>query len=288
MSGEQTETAMREGKREKGSPLLEMFSIFLRQDYHFPLLEVFAFLFLTSILLVSSLQGGYNETYIAYSYFGVALSLPVLVFMILVWKNISFGLGGDLEKGVMQTFLTYPLGRLKMLGARLLSSVGVALGILSLAELSVLLIAMPAFAVRQASTLVLNYLAVLALPVLITMVVLLVTVLAKNSGLPLAAGLVFYFVAGLFLQFFVGYATQTENSALLAATYLLNPALAFQNYYNFFFNGPPVQSGVISIPPSTWGVPDFGTAAAYLVGNYLVSLVLLLLSTLWFTRRLEV
>ena len=290
MSGEQTEPTKAEGGG-KGSSFLELFSIFLRQDYHFPLLEVFAFLFLASILLVSSLGQGYNETYIAYSYFSSgAVSLPILVFMILVWKNLSFGLGGDFEKGVMQTFLAYPLGRLKMLGARLLSSVGVALGVLSLAELVVLLITVPAFAISQASTLALSYLAALALPILITAVVLLACVLAKSSGVPLVVGLAFYFAAGLFLPFFSAYAVQTENSVLLGATYLLNPASAYQSYYNHFFNNAFVSTGVVSAFPSAsaWGTPGFETAAAFLVGNYLVSFVLLFMTAMWFTRRLEV
>jgi len=263
-----------------------MLSIFLRQDYHFPLLEIFAFLFLAGILLTSTLPAGYDETYIASSYFGFgAISLPILVFMILVWKNISLGLGGDLEKGVMQTFLTYPLKRLRILGARLLSSVGVALAVLTLAELVVLLATMPGFAVRQAPTLALSYLAALALPTLITAVVLAVCVFAKSSGLPLVVGLAFYFAAGLFLQFFVGYAVQTENSALLGATYLLNPAVAFQEYYSHFSCGPPSQGFVCGV---TWGTPGLGAAATYLIGSYLISTFLLLVSALWFARRLEV
>ena len=263
-----------------------MLSIFLRQDYHFPILEIFAFLFLVGILLTSSLPAGYDETYIASNYFGSGVaSLPILVFMILVWKNISFGLGGDLEKGVMQTFLTYPLKRLRILGARLLSSVGIALAVLTLAELVVLLATMPVFAIRQASTLALNYLAALALPILITAVVIAVCVFTKTSGLPLVVGLAFYFAAGLFLQFFVGYAVQTENSALLAATYLLNPGVAFQGYYSHFTCGPPSQGFVCG---ATWGTPGLGAAGAYLVGNYFISIVLLLISALWFERRLEV
>ena len=285
MSGERTETDRPEGRKNESS-FLEMLSIFLRQDYHFPLLEIFAFLFVVGILLTSSLPPGFDETYIASSYFGSgAVSLPIFVFMILVWKNISFGFGGDLEKGVMQTFLTYPLKRLWILGARLLSSVGVALAVLTLAELVVLLATMPAFAIQQASTLALNYLAALALPILITAVVLAVCVFAKTSWLPLVVGLAFYFAAGLFLQFFVGYGVQTENSVLLGATYLLNPAVAFQGYYSHFSCGPPSQGFVCG---ATWGTPGLGAAAAYLVGSCFISIVLLLISALWFARRLEV
>jgi len=285
LSGERTDTARPVGGKDESS-FLEMLSIFLRQDYHFPLLEIFAFLFVVGILLTSSLPPGYDETYIASSYFGSgAVSLPILVFMILVWKNISFGLGGDLEKGVMQTFLTYPLKRLRILGARLLSSVGVALVVLTLAELVVLLATMPAFAIQQASTLTLNYLAALALPILITAVVLVVCVFAKTSGLPLVVGLAFYFAAGLFLQFFVGYGVQTENSVLLGATYLLNPAIAFQEYYSHFSCGPPSQGFICG---ATWGTPGLEAAAAYLVGSYFISIALLSISALWFTRRLEV
>jgi hypothetical protein len=263
-----------------------MFAIFLKQDYQLPILETFAFLFATGVLLQSSLVQGYNETYIAYSYFGSGgtFALPILIFMILIWKNISFGLGGDFEKGVMQTFLTYPLGRGRMLAARLLSSVGVAFGILSLAEFLVLLVMVPKFATRQMPTLILNYLSVLATPILITMIVLLVCVFVKKSGLPLTVGLISYFVMGLFLEFFVAYALETKNAVLLAVTYLLNPAIAFQSFYRYHFNGGSTGLGI----SSTWGIPGFGDIATYLVGSYLVSAILLVVSILWFVRKLEV
>lgn len=263
-----------------------MFSLFLRQDYSFPTLEVFAFLFVISILIGTYIIQGYNETYIAYSYFGASatISLPILIFMILIWKNISFGLGGDFEKGVMQTFLTYPLSRTKMLGARLLSAIGVALGILSLAQFIVLSIIAPGFTSREAPTLILNYLSVLATPLLVTMIVLLVCVLAKSSGIPLIVGILLYFLFGLFLELFVGYAVQAQNHVLLGVAYLLNPALAFQNFYSYNFNG-----GFTGIPNNAlWAVPSFPLSLSYLAGNFAISIVLLFVSFVWFRKRLEV
>ena len=285
MSDQAPRTAeVQSADRRKGPAFTEMLSIFLKQDYRFPVLEIFAFLFSMGILISTSSLQGYNTTYLAYSYLGTggAIGLPILVFMILIWKNVSFGLGGDLEKGLMQTFLAYPLSRRRLLGARLLSSVGVALGILSLAELVVLLIMMPGFASQQASTLLLNYLSVLATPILITMIVLLVCVLVKSSGVPLLIGIVTYFFAGLFLNLFVGLAEQTKDAALLGFTYLLNPAIAFQSYYNYNFNG-----GSTGFFNSTLGIPGFESTMAYLVGNYAISVILLAVSAFWFARKLE-
>ncbi len=285
MSDQGSRTAGRQSThRRKGPAFTEMLSIFLKQDYSYPVLEIFAFLFAVGILISTSSLQGYNTTYLAYSYLGMggAVGLPILVFMILIWKNISFGLGGDLEKGLMQTFLTYPLSRRRLLGARLLSSVGVAVGILSLAELAVILIMMPGLASQQASTLLLNYLSVLATPILITMIVLLVCVLAKSSGVPLLIGIVSYFFVGLFVNLFVGVAGQTKDAALLGLTYLLNPAIALQSYYNFNFN-----DGSTGFFSSTWGIPGFEATLVYLVGNYAISVILLAAGVFWFARKLE-
>lgn len=270
--------------KRKGSAFAEMLSIFIHQDYRFPILEVFAFLFAGSVLLVGSMSvnNGYNAAAFGYMTGISGLSLTLLVFMILIWKNIAFGLGGDFEKGVMQTFLTYPLSRGRILLARLLSSVGVALAVLTSAQFLVIFVMAPLFAESQIATLALGFVTSLGTPLLLTAVVLLVAVVSKQGGLSLLVGIVLYFALSILLLVLLGIGYQEQNYILVSSVFLLNPVSAFQLYYNPqnvpSFSGP---SG------STVWTPNFGEAAGFLAANMILTLAILAVSVFIFTRRLE-
>jgi ABC-type transport system involved in multi-copper enzyme maturation permease subunit len=269
------------------APFTELLSIFLKQDYGFPVVEIFAFLFSFGILLEYTFAQGSSPVYVAYSYFGAAgtFTIPILVLMILIWKNISFGFGGDFEKGIVATFLVYPLSRGKLLLARLISAVGIPLGLITFTQLIMLYLMTPRFATEQASTLILTYIAVLATPLLITMVVFLVCLWAKGSGTPLIIGIVLYFVIGLFLQLVSGYAAQTVNLSLLYFVFFMNPAVAFQSYYNYRFTGNS-NFGFIN-GNSAWGIPSYDSMITLLVANLAVTAFLLAFCFRWFTKRVE-
>jgi hypothetical protein len=274
-------------RKEPLAAFTELLSIFLRQDYGFPVVEIFAFLFSIGILLEYSFAQGSNLVYVAFSYFGTggAFTIPILVLMILIWKNISFGFGGDFEKGILATFLVYPLGRGKLLLARLISAVGIPLGLITFTQLIMMCLMTPRFATEQAFTLILTYIAVLATPLLITMAVLLACLWAKGSGTPLIIGIAMYFVIGLFLEIITGFAATARNLSLLYFVYFMNPALAFQSYYNYYFNGGSSNFGVPGNP--TWGIPTFDAMITLLVANLAVTAFLLVFCFRWFTKRVE-
>lgn len=67
-----------------------------------------------------------NES-VAYALTSSLLGLPLFIFIILMFKNVAYGFGSDLEKGIIQSYLSYPLKRWGILTAKLLSALGIAL-----------------------------------------------------------------------------------------------------------------------------------------------------------------
>lgn len=96
--------------KDKGRPFLEVFASALNEDYRFPILEIFAFLYALGTFAITGVTTQFAQSGEAYVY-GLINSLsgfPLFIFIILVFKNVAYGLGSDLEKGVIQTFFSYP------------------------------------------------------------------------------------------------------------------------------------------------------------------------------------
>jgi len=112
----------------KGRPFLEIFTYALDEDYRFPILEIFAFLFTLAMFVFVNFNVGF-ETGEALTYSLISTLcgfLLLFIFVVLILKNVAYGLGGDLEKGVMQTLFSYPLKRRYILTAKLRSGLGIA------------------------------------------------------------------------------------------------------------------------------------------------------------------
>ncbi len=91
----------------KGGPFLEILASALSEDYRFPILEVFAFLFALSTFAtarfgLSGLGGtsvtGVTGSSIAFSLVFTVATGPILIFFVLILKNISYGLGATLRR----------------------------------------------------------------------------------------------------------------------------------------------------------------------------------------------
>jgi ABC-type transport system involved in multi-copper enzyme maturation permease subunit len=266
----------------KYNAFFEMLLVFFREDYRFPVLEIFAFLFVVAILFTGSFNDVSTTDQLVQSYFQRLAFAPFLIFLILIWRNLAFGLGGDFEKGIMQTFLVYPVSRRMILLGRLLSSVGVALLLLVLSQVLALYLLAPRFFLANFSNFAFTYVAYLATPLFITAIVLLVVALTKSSSSALIAGLVLYF--GLLIvggPIATTYATMNNNISLLITAFVLNPALSFQQYYKSgVFYGPGMQDQFL------WN-PSFYGILPIVVANYAISFAMVVLSFLYFARRLE-
>ena len=265
-----------EPKKRRGSAFTELLSIYLHLDHRLPVLEASAFLLFSGVLLFSSVSSG--DTYSAFSYMAgpAGLSLTSLILVVLILKNLASGWGNDFEKGTMQTFLTYPLSRGKAFLARLVSSLLVPLGLLTLAQFSVVFLIAPGFALAHFGSLLLGYLAALTTPLLVAAVVVLSVLWAKSGGVPFAIGLVVYFMMLIFTAFLLSIGYNGGYPNLVWMVFFLNPVYAFSSYFG---------------NPAGWGlgapVPTYVQAVGLLAGNLLLSLALLVVGALLFVKRTE-
>jgi ABC-type transport system involved in multi-copper enzyme maturation permease subunit len=260
----------------RGSAFTELLSIFLQLDHRLPVLEVSAFLLFSSALLFSSVSN--LDAPSAFSYMaGVGgLSLTSLILVVLILKNVSSAWGSEYEKGTMQTFLTYPLSRGKVLLARLTSSLIVPLGLVTLARFSVVFLVSSDFARSQFWSLLLGFMASLTTPLLIAALVILAVQWAKSGGFPFAIGLVLYFVILIFSAFLLAIAYNDGYSNLAWVVYFFNPVYAFSSYYNGF-----------NTLGTSVAVPTYAQAVELLAGNLALSIVLLAVGVMLFVKRTE-
>ncbi len=228
---------------------------------------------------MSSISAGGAATAFYYMAGQGGISLTSLIFVILVLKNLASGWGGDFEKGTMQTFLTYPLKRWKFLLARFISSFLLVLGLLALAEFSVVFLIAPGFASANFGSLALGFLTSLTLPLMVSAVVVLTVQWTKSGGVPFAVGLVAYFVILIFSAFLYSAANSGGYGNLAWFVYFLNPFYALTIHFN---GGPYYYPQYYGIP-----APSFGQAEGLLAANLLLSTALIVVGWLLFARRTE-
>ncbi|PVX27640.1 MAG: hypothetical protein CW716_01275, partial [Candidatus Bathyarchaeum sp.] len=227
----------------KGKPFLEVLASAVHEDYRFPFLELFAFLYALGTFVFASFgvtitaAGGAaqvaasaNEV-VVYGAVSSILSLPLFIFIILVFKNIAYGLGSDLEKGIIQTYFSYPLKRYTILTAKLVSALGVALLLFLGIQLSGLYILAPDLIVPQLGTVLLTYAASLSYPLLIAGIMLLMTLKLRRGGISLVVGLVLYFSISIVSGIATVFAIFTENPISLQVISAISPSVALQQYY---------------------------------------------------------
>ena len=267
----------------KGRPFLEIFTYALDEDYRFPILEIFAFLFALGTFVFANLgaYSGQIKEALAYNLVSTLCGFPLLfIFVILILKNVAYGLGGDLEKGVMQTLFSYPLKRRYILTAKLLSGLGIALLLFLGIQIFGLFLLAPDVILTYPSTVFLTYAAQLCSPALLLAgLVLLLTLRLKRGGLALIIGVVLFF-AGLVVSGLVTFtAYGTGSDVLLKIWAVINPNSALQTYY--------YHMGAVGFASETW-VPSFSEVLLYLGAGYLIVAALFVVGYVYFDRRLEI
>lgn len=260
----------------KGKPFLEVFASALHEDYRFPILEVFAFLYTLSTFIFASFgpispQGGSGEV-MAYNMVVPILLLPLFIFIILIFKNIAYGLGGDLEKGIIQAYFSYPLKRRGILTAKLLSALGVALVLFLSIQISALYILAPDIVSPYLSTVLLTYAASLVYPLLVTSIILLVTLVLRRGGLALVLGIVLYFALEIITNLAMFVASATNSPTVLQIISVISPNVALSRYYSTYVS-------------ELW-TPAFSEVLLYIGAGYVIVAFLFFLGYLYFCRRL--
>lgn len=268
----------------KGRPFLEVLASAIHEDFRFPFLELFAFFYalgtfaLASFAATLSPQITSNEA-IAYSVTNSLISGSLIVFFVLILKNVAYGLGNDLEKGIIQTYFSYPLKRRGILTAKLLSAIGVSLLLFLGIQISALYILAPDIVFPHLDTVILTYVANLSYPLLISAIMLLMTLKLKRGGIGLVVGIVLYFAMNIAsgLAFFVAIAT--ESPLIFQILSVISPTYALQYHYG----GLSAVSDLFSVP---W-IPTLSEALLYTGASYVTVASLFLLGYIYFSRRLN-
>lgn len=259
----------------KGKPFLEVFSSALHEDYRFPILEIFAFLYALGTFVFASFGPAMypptlpSET-MAYTLTSSILgAFSLFIFMILIFKNVAYGLGSDLEKGIIQTYFSYPLKRRGILTAKLLSALGVALILLLSIQISALYVLASDIVSQYLGTVLLTYAATLSPSLLLAGIVLLVTLGLRRGGLALVVGIVLFFAMNIIGQMAMFVAFSTGSPLALQILAVISPAVVLQYYYT----------------PGLW-TPTFSEVLLYIGASYVIVAFLFFLGYLYFSRRL--
>lgn len=261
----------------KSRPFLEVFALALKENFRFPMLEVFAFLYTFGTFFLSGTMalnyGQTNEIY-AHSMANSLAGLPLFILEVLIWRNLAYGLGGDIEKGVMQTLLLYPLKRKSVLTAKLLSALGINLVLFLGIQTFALFVLAPFIVQSYLGTILLTYAAILSLPLLIAGIVLMSALVLKRGGLALITGIVLYFALGI-VGSMIAFLSFSGSDIPLRVYALIAPNLALDRYY-LGLRGASIS----------W-VPSFFEALAYIGASYVLVAVVFILGYIYFERRLE-
>ena len=264
----------------KGKPFLEIFASAVHEDYRFPILELFAFLYtlgtfgFAAIASLSGVGAKADDMWI-FMLISSLMGTPLFVFLISIFKNIAYGLGGDLEKGTIQTLLSYPLKRRSMLTAKLLSALGVSALLFFGIQLTALLIIAPATILPNIGIVLLTYTANFGYVLLLSAIILLVTLLVKKGGIGLVMGIVVYFAINISTALITFVAIATGSNLPLQIISMLNPGTALSAYFGFLFSGVSWTPGLIE-------------AALYVLCNYVITVALFSIVYVYFSRRLSI
>jgi len=264
----------------KGKPFLEIFASALHEDYRFPILEIFAFLYTLGTFVFASFgtfiapQTVSNES-VAYTLTSSLLGLPLFIFIILIFKNVAYGLGSDLEKGIIQTYFSYPLKRRGILTAKLLSAIGIALILFLSIQISALYVLAPDIVSPYLDTVLLTYAANLSYPLLVAGIMLLVTLALRRGGLTIVVGIVLYFAMGIISGIAMFVASATNSPLALQIISVISPNVVLARYYS-------IQMPFVN---ELW-TPAFSEVLLYIGTSYAIAAFLFFLGYYYFSRRL--
>ncbi len=249
------------------------------------MLEIFCFLYAMGAFIFAGFSFGFggpgaSGDAVAYGLTSSLLGFPLFIFVVLILKNVAFGLGNDLEKGIVQTFFSYPIKRRWILSAKLLSAVGVGLipfvGILT-AGLYVLA---PDVVGPRIGIVLLTFATSLSEPLLVAGIVLVVTLLLKRGALALVLGIVTYFALAIVQMIVSVIAAFTNNVTGLQILSLISPSLIEGRYFSTQSIGP-------FFGLTTSWTPSFTDVLAYTAGSYTIVAIVFLLGYMYFSRKLN-
>ena len=271
---------MRAGGR-RGWPTLELLAIDLKETWRFPIPELLAFLYAFFPLMFGQMVRASGLPAEARLLLGMnsASSLMNFITFILILKNISYGLANEIRKGLVQTYLTYPVGRGRLLLVKVISGilVPVAFVVLSVGVFSAVIV--PELALEHVDVLLVGLACMLAGSLLPAALLLFVALLVKRGGTSLGVGIALIFALQITSSLLMLAASLTGWESAWRAYYVLSPFTAYLNYYSV--PGSPGSMGQKTVELELW------ECHAYLASHYAIVIAFYVLAFIYFIRRFE-
>lgn len=269
-------------KRKRAAAILELICIDLSEGWRFPIPELLSFLYTLFPLLFSylirslAIEPPEAKLLLAVS---VSQGTISLITMLLVLKNISYGLANEVKKGLIQTYLSYPIKRSSLLLTKIVT--GILIPILYVVASTMLFayINFPGLLFRRGIVLLLGLGSLIGRLSLMSGLLLLVAVTVRGGGTSLGLGIALLFgmdVLSMSLNMLGG---MTGERLYWDAYYLLNPLEALVIHY-----GSP---HFIYFGYANAFKPGFLTCIIYLSSHYLIVVLVYVLTFIYFTRRFE-
>ncbi len=274
-------------EKNKGRPFLEVLSSALHEDYRFPILEIFALLYVVGTFAFASFggagvaQGVVSSQSVAYrlttSLLGASSGMSIVLFILVlvILKNIAYGLGNDLEKGIVQTYFSYPLKRHQLLTAKLISALVVSITLFLVVQVLAFYILAPDVVSPNLGVVLLSYAGNLSFPLIVAGVLLLITLIVKRGGPALVSGILIFFAFFVGTQVLTSIAKGASSALPLQLLSVFSPQIALQYYFPAFTS------------MSDLWAPTFTEVMFYLSVSYALVAVLFGLGYYYFTRRLH-
>ena len=269
-------------KRKKGMPMLELLAMDIAGAYRPPIPEVLAFLYAFFPLLfsfsASVASGILADEERLLLVMNLSQSVLGLITIGLILKNVSYGLANELRKGLIQTYMTYPIGRGRLLFVKLLTGVLVPVGYVVFSVLLFTAINMPDLAAEYPHVLALGLLAMVGELLFMASYLFITAIMVRRGGISLVAGIALIFIVQIIKTVLLMGAALTGDVAYLHAMYVLDPFAALLEHYRG-----------ASIPPwikSTWR-PGFWDCVGYLSIHYAILIAIFTATFVYFIRRFE-
>lgn len=271
-------------ERGRGWPTLEILALDLKEAWRFPIPELLAFLYaffpliFTPIVRAAVIVGPEEARLLMGM--NAASNTMVLITVALVLKNIAYGLANEIRKGLIQTYMTYPIGRGRLLLVKVISGTLVPVAFIALSVAVCTGITFPDLAAEHFEVVLAGLACLLAAPLLLATFMLLAAIVVKRGGASLAVGIALIFAFEIATGMLFVAAGVTGEESLWRTCYLMEPFMAYLSYYEAPGLGPG-PNGPEALKLELW------ECHAYLGSHYAIILALYALAFIYFLRRFE-
>jgi len=266
----------------RGWPTLELLALDLKEAWRFPIPELLAFLYVFfPLLFAPTVRAAMITGPEARLLMGMNMASGLMSFItfIIILKNIAYGLANEIRKGLLQTYLTYPIGRGRLLALKVFTTVGVPVLYVLLGIWLFALVNLPELMAEHLGIFLTALAAAVGWVLFLSGLLLLIAILVRRGGPALGLGIGAWFGLSLLRTFLATAGGITGQEAYWHAYYVLSPSTALEDHYRSIYF---VHAG-----PTSPFRPELWQCYAYLASHYALAASFFAAALIYFLRRFE-